>query len=193
METRTNQVRLLEAEIFLIGLPGDPPLSQGYFCGTEEEVRDRLYKLQEGYCEGEKPVISEWTSEKSGRKFIESQSDSDYGYVAKINRETYGSSIARTRNQKPPRISYQIEVNTPLDRQITDIAEDLILNDFFEKQGIDKCLTIVKRRLMYQINRGAITVGRGGHHIYICSKDQEINSNFPVRIAIINFEREFGY
>lgn len=48
---------------------------------TPEEIKKKLYDLQLGYCEDEKPKVSEYTGRKG--HFIDAMSDSDYFYIAK--------------------------------------------------------------------------------------------------------------
>ena len=65
-------------KIYLVDyVEGGKDLENVCFEGSEEDVKKELYKLQEGYCEGEKPVVKE-----TNYGFY-SESACDFGYYAR--------------------------------------------------------------------------------------------------------------
>jgi len=76
-------MKKIKTKILLLGLSFEKPEVVEVFEGTEKELKSRLYSLQEGYCENEKPRFNEFDTE-SGKTIIECSSDSDYYYAARL-------------------------------------------------------------------------------------------------------------
>jgi 3-phenylpropionate/cinnamic acid dioxygenase small subunit len=77
----------MKAQIFLTGLTGIDKLEKIEIIDTDMAgLKDRLYKLQSGYCEGEKPKFrntEQWVSKKGNKLVgVECYSHSDYSYLA---------------------------------------------------------------------------------------------------------------
>ena len=70
----------IKTKIALISLGLEKPEMVETFEGSEEELRARLLKLQEGYCEGETPELREIPV--GGRTVLEAVSDCDYSHAA---------------------------------------------------------------------------------------------------------------
>ena len=73
----------MKTKIKLSGLASDSLENIETFEGTEEQLKTRLLELQKGYCEGEKPYISEWETNR-GNRVIEAHCESDFSYLAII-------------------------------------------------------------------------------------------------------------
>lgn len=80
----------MTAAIYLTGLPGiDTPKFVEQWTGlTEQKLKDRLWELQNGYCEGknDRPMILTHTKDVQGktRTIMKSSSKADWGYLAII-------------------------------------------------------------------------------------------------------------
>lgn len=72
----------MKTKIVLISLGFEKPEMVETFEGTEEELRARLWTLQEGYCEDEKPKLRYVPIKEKSRLLLEAVSDSDYSHVA---------------------------------------------------------------------------------------------------------------
>lgn len=70
----------IKTKIALISLGLEKPEMVETFEGSEDELRARLLKLQEGYCEDETPELREIPVE--GGTVLEAVSDCDYSYAA---------------------------------------------------------------------------------------------------------------
>lgn len=78
-------MEMKSATIHLHGIPGidkPQPIKTVYF-SAEQQLKDHLKNLQAGYCEGEKPKITEYKHPETGKLIFDCEGGGDFHYVAR--------------------------------------------------------------------------------------------------------------